>query len=156
MATGFEGFRQPQSVGLMLDERALRRPGFSPGCWVRFADGQVWALPGPADVPEDPTYPALVRAVGDAESPAEQLRGELALAIYLLGLNYDLDAEAYEALLDQPAASPALAAMQRALSETAGAHADALRRRSAAEPVIAPTRRTWEQFSPRRLPDPAG
>ena len=36
---------------LPLDEKGLRRPGWTEGEWITLADGQAWSFPDPAAVP---------------------------------------------------------------------------------------------------------
>src|SRR4051794_36661563 len=95
----------------MLDERLNRRSDFRPGWPIRLADGRDWSLPGPpargsqggvtAGAPVfEPDYEALLEALRDPEDEADRLRCELALAICLLGRNYDLGPDDFDALLD--------------------------------------------------------
>ncbi|MBX6311450.1 MAG: hypothetical protein IRY99_00775, partial [Isosphaeraceae bacterium] len=72
----------------------------------------------------------MVQAVLEAEDEVELLRAELALAIFLLGWNYDLSPEAYGTLLDCSPGHPALSAMQRAFHKVALAHARAWQARA--------------------------
>jgi len=106
----------------MLDERSLRRPSFQDGAWVRLADGNLWSFPLPGSVCENrgasadagQTLPGLVAAVCESEDRAELRRMELALAIHLLGRNYQLGPSEYQHLLDFPPDSPMLGAVQEA------------------------------------------
>jgi len=95
----------------MLDERALRKPGFSEGYPVRLADGQDWVFPKPrirfrpkigpdgrvevgrtAFGPEfDASFDVLF-GVTEAE-PGEQMRVQFEMAVRLLSANYELTAE---------------------------------------------------------------
>jgi hypothetical protein len=138
----------------MLDERTRRRADYRLGTGIRLADGQCWTFPAPL-VPSgnDPdamtagradltTYVALIRAVIEAEDRDDRRRCELALAIWLLSYNYDLDPADYQMLLGFAPGSAALARSQEAFSTLAFEHAQSLwsRRRdeattTAAEPV---------------------
>src|SRR5262245_36529215 len=103
----------------MRDENALRRPDFLGGIPIRFADDQAWTLPEPPPgAPGEkrfldngtglgPDYEAAVAAVLEAEDEPERLRAELALTILLLGRNYNLAPEDFQALLTFPRSSPA-------------------------------------------------
>lgn len=93
----------------MLDEKALRKPGFSEGYQVTLADGQAWTMPKPrfrfrASVgPEGrtevggrptfgPEYEQSIEAlygIGDVE-PIESIRVRMDMAARLLRSNYDL------------------------------------------------------------------
>jgi hypothetical protein len=111
----------------MLDEATARRGDFRPGRVIRLADGQGWTFPAPPEGPDGPTgfgptYEPTVAAIWEAEDDTERLRAELALAIGLLARNYDLDPEAYQALLDYPPGNPGLAKMQCAFHELACEH----------------------------------
>jgi len=121
----------------MRNEVALRRPDFRPGIAIRLANGQAWTFPAPSASPgmaaegdlsgrrssrPDPEYEALIRAVLEAEDEIEGRRVELALAIYLLGQNYDLGPADYSRLLEFPPGNPALAALQRDFHNLAADH----------------------------------
>lgn len=88
----------------MLNEFALRRPDFRGGLPILLADDRPWALPGPREtVPggtADERTTRLVRWVAEAQSQADQLLGEMALAIHLLALNYNLGPNDYRQLLE--------------------------------------------------------
>src|SRR5690242_4889167 len=85
-------------------EAERRRPGFLGGLPIPLADGQDWAFAGPREAaaagPADRAAVAdLLRGIDEADDHADHLRGELALAIHLLGLNYDLSPADYARLL---------------------------------------------------------
>ena len=101
----------------MLDERALRRPGFKAGVWVKLADGQEWGFPKPRlilkpkiadgsiDIGGGPTFGPefddkleVLLGVRDAE-PAERLRVKFELAVRLLATNYDLKPDDFGELI---------------------------------------------------------
>jgi hypothetical protein len=118
----------------MLDERSLRRPWFQDGAWVRLADGNLWSLPLSGSLRENqgelaaagPTLTGLIEAVFESEDRAELRRMELALAIHLLGCNYQLGPTEYQSLLDFPPNSPLLLAAQEAFHAVALDHAACL------------------------------
>jgi len=115
----------------MLDENALRRPDFLPGRPIRLADGQRWTFPLPpgehcpgvgdgAAQEEVGTlfgygYSATLAAVLEAADEFERLQAELALAIFLLGRNYDLSPVSFQEILCFEKSDPSLAAMQAVL-----------------------------------------
>ncbi len=111
-------------------EFETRREGFLGGGWVQLADGQEWAFPGPEEIAGDRLQrngvAALLRAIGEAEDDAERRRGELALAIKLLAVNYDLSPEMFQRILGRSADARAAAAMQAAFRDLARRHAEAL------------------------------
>src|SRR5438093_330282 len=89
----------------MIDEWARRRPVRDVGTAIRLADDQLWNFPEPSDLritSNDASYRALVRAVADADGEEDRLQCELALAIHLLGWNYELSSADYWAIFDQP------------------------------------------------------
>jgi hypothetical protein len=92
----------------MLDERALRKPNFSPGAQVELADGQLWTFPKPkirftpaitgesvsvqtqaSFGPETDDLLDLVWGVVPAP-PLERLRAKFTVAVRLLLANYNL------------------------------------------------------------------
>jgi hypothetical protein len=101
----------------MLDEKALRKPGFSEGYGVTLADGQEWALPkpkirfkpkvvdgkvevggGPSFGPEFDQQLDILFGVVDVE-PIERLRVKFEMAVRLLSANYDLRPEDFSELI---------------------------------------------------------
>jgi hypothetical protein len=92
----------------MLDEKALRRPGFSEGTPVTMADGQVWTLPKPrfrfkpkivdgrVEIGGGATFGPesdgdLEILYGVVDVGAEEfLRVKMAMAVRLLRANYEL------------------------------------------------------------------
>jgi hypothetical protein len=140
----------------MLDETALRRPDFHPGSPILLADGQRWTFPARTaltrgrslnrDEPDGlvADYAATVAAVREASLGTRRLRTELALAIFLLCLNYDLTRDDLFALLCYAPGDPALAEVQEAFRRLALEHA----RPSRSSAVAAP--------EPRRAYHPSG
>lgn len=104
----------------MLDEKALRKPGFTVGRAVVLADGQTWTLPKPrlcftpgvsatgvevwGGATFGPETDALLDVLFGVEPapPLERLRVKFAVAARLLAANYDL----------QPADFPKLLALE--------------------------------------------
>jgi hypothetical protein len=101
----------------MLDEKALRKPGFSEGHKVTLADGQEWTLPkpkicfrpqivdgkveiggGPSFGPEFDRELDVLFGVVDTD-PIERLRVKFEMAVRLLSANYDLKPENYSELI---------------------------------------------------------
>ena len=101
----------------MLDEVALRKPGFQAGHRVKLADGQEWAFPkprlvfkptivdgkvdydgGPSFGPEFDDKLEVLLGVREA-TPVERLRTKFEMAVRLLGSNYDLKPEDFGELL---------------------------------------------------------
>ena len=100
-----------------LDEKSLRKPGFSEGTRVTLADGQEWTLPkpkirfkpkivdgkveiggGPSFGPEFDDKLDILFGVAEAE-PAERLRVKFEVAVRLLAANYDLQPEHFAELI---------------------------------------------------------
>ena len=109
----------------MLDEKALRKPGFSDGHRVVLADGQEWTLPkprirfkprvvdgrveiggGPSFGPEFDDKLDILFGVAEAE-PAERLRVKFEVAVRLLATNYDLTPANYADLIVLEPGDPA-------------------------------------------------
>jgi hypothetical protein len=95
----------------MLDEQALRKPGFTEGYKVALADGQEWTFPRPrirlkpkivdgkVEIGGGPSFgpeydDQLDVLFGAAEvDPVERLRVKFEMAVRLLAANYDLKPE---------------------------------------------------------------
>jgi hypothetical protein len=109
----------------MLDEKALRKPGFSEGPKVVLADGQAWTFPkprlrfkprivdgkveiggGPSFGPEFDDQIDILFGVIDAD-PAERLRVKFEVAVRLLAANYDLRPNQFSALIVLEPGDPA-------------------------------------------------
>lgn len=109
----------------MLDEKALRKPGFSDGHKVVLADGQEWTFPrprirlkprivdgkveisgGPSFGPEFDEQLDILFGVSDAD-PAERLRVKFEVAVRLLAANYDLRPEQFAELIVLEIGDPA-------------------------------------------------
>ena len=80
----------------MVDELSSRRSRFQPGNPICLANAQEWTFPAPAADSEftvgsaEAEYLGLIHAVQEAEDQSERRLAELALAIFLIGLNYQL------------------------------------------------------------------
>jgi hypothetical protein len=115
-------------------ETQFRRSDFLGGLAVRLADGRGWFFAGPGEIsasgePLRAEVEALLTEIAEAEDEADRLRGELALAIRLLSLNYDLTPDDYSRLLACPAGQPGLSELQIAFRDLALRHAQGLRPR---------------------------
>ena len=101
----------------MLDEKALRNPGFTEGYPVIMADGQAWTFPkprirfkprivdgkveiggGPSFGPEFDDKLDILFGVALAD-PAERLRVKFEVAVRLLAANYDLKPDDFAELI---------------------------------------------------------
>jgi hypothetical protein len=111
-----------------MDEAVMRRSPFYQGRKIGLADGQWWILPSPSvESGADftllgPEYRSLLRAVREAEDEAERLLSELALAIFLLGCNYELSPIHYQRLLGFPPGAPELVEVQQEFHRLAQDH----------------------------------
>ena len=112
----------------VVEELICRRPTFRLGREITLADGRPWTFPapqaqaGPATRAQDDDYLGLLRAVWEAEDLHERYLAELALAIYLIELNYQLGSAELEFLFTYRPGSPELADSQRAFDMLAREH----------------------------------
>ena len=103
----------------MIDELLCRRPNFRAGREIKLADGRRWTFPAPQDRAGSPDgdlddeYVGLLRVIWEAEDIHERRLAELALAIYLIELNYQLSPAQLEFLFTYRSGSPELADSQR-------------------------------------------
>jgi hypothetical protein len=91
----------------MRSEVEQRGPAFLGGLPIELGDSQAWAFPGPRELFDAhgrfaPELLSLLKAIREAQHDSERLLGELALAIYLLSLNYELEPGDYSQLLGGP------------------------------------------------------
>ena len=120
----------------MRTEEECRGPGFRWGTPIPLADGQRWIFPAPPPIvpggpsPLESATGGLLNALWEAEDRSESLRVELALAIHLLGSNYDLGPEDFQLVLGFTPGSPALERAQRAFHLLAMAYLEQARPRS--------------------------
>ena len=110
---------------MSLDEKSLRKPGFSGGIKVTLADGQEWTLPkprirfmprivdgkveiggGPSFGPEFDDKLDILFGVAEAD-PSERLRIKFEVAVRLLAANYDLKPENFAELIVLEPGDPA-------------------------------------------------
>lgn len=113
---------------VMIDEALRRRGNFQPGMEIRLADGQAWSFPV-ADVVSpllsgsaQEEYLGLLRVHAEAEDRAERGMAELALALFLIRLNYSLESAQLASLFSFAPGSPALAEAQAAFQSLAHEH----------------------------------
>ena len=129
----------------MRTEAAHRSAGFRWGTPVTLADGQDWILPPPMPGdPDDRSRTALgtgdlLRALTEAEDQAEVLRVELALAIHLLGSNYDLGPADFQRVLGFESGSPELETAQQVFHLVAMEHLEQARPRPLPRPLMEST-----------------
>ncbi len=111
-------------------ENVARRRDFQAGRAIQLADGQEWTFPSPRDGSglvlgcADDEYYGLIRALVEAENEHERLLAELAMAIFLLLLNYDLAPEDLEFLLTFSPGSSQLRDLQQQFRALAADHLD--------------------------------
>jgi len=80
----------------VVDELSYRRSRFQPGTPICLANDQEWTFPAPTADSEfaveaaETEYLGLIHAIMEAEDQSDRRRAELALAIFLIGLNYQL------------------------------------------------------------------
>jgi hypothetical protein len=125
----------------MRHEIDLRRADYVGGIPITLGDGRAWAFPGPREISpngtcEDIGLIRLLHAMAEADSEADQAMGELSLAIYLLGINYDLSPADYRYLLE--ARDGQTDQLRAALRDLAQRHFEALAPRPADVPAGKP------------------
>ena len=112
----------------LMDEAVRRRSPFYRGREIVLADGKPLILPSPVVESEvdftrlGPDYRSLLRAVREAGDEAERRRAELALAIFLLGCNYELSPIDYQQLLIFPPGATELVEVQQGFHRLAQDH----------------------------------
>ena len=137
----------------MVDELSSRRSRFRPGNPICLANDQEWTFPAPTADSEFAVesaaaeYLGLIHAVQEAEDPSERRLAELALAIFLIGLNYQLNSSDLAYLFTFQPRSRELADSQHAFESLARDHILALARHSEATSARSCPRRskaaTW-------------
>ncbi len=104
----------------VVDESICRRLRFRTGTPITLADHQVWTFPAPtadlesASVAAEGEYLGLIHAILDSEDQSERRLAELALAIFLVSLNYQLSSGQLAELFSFGLRSPELVESQRA------------------------------------------
>jgi len=114
----------------VVDELRSRRRVFRPGRQIRLADGQFWTFPrAESDLRTEDGgrtgYRGLLGVLLEAETESDRRMAELALAIHLLEINYQLHPEDLAYLLTFPEDSKELADSQREFAELAREHIQA-------------------------------
>jgi hypothetical protein len=115
------------AVGV-VDELMSRHPEFHAGRGILLADKQVWTFPAPVGewsfsvAAAGDEYLDLIRAILEAEDTSDQRLAELALAIFLLGQNYQLTSLDYQRLFTFQPNSTELADSQSAFHDLARDH----------------------------------
>ncbi|HKM53119.1 MAG TPA: hypothetical protein VJY33_06875 [Isosphaeraceae bacterium] len=112
-----------------------RRSPFQPGTPICLANDQEWAFPAPTADSEfavesaEAEYLGLIHALLEAEDQSERRLAELALAIFLIGLNYQLSSTDLANLFTFQPRSQKLADSQHAFESLARDHILSLARR---------------------------
>ena len=107
------------------DETQSRRRGvFREGWRVTLADGRDWVFPEAVRevVATNPEHEGLVRAIVEADDERDRFLAELALTIFLLRSNYDLEPEEIQGLLTFHPGSPEEAAWRRSAADVVADH----------------------------------
>ena len=119
----------------MVDELSSRRSRFQSGIPICLANGQEWTFPAPAVDSEfalesaEAEYLGLIHVVQEAEDQSERRLAELALAIFLIGLNYELSSTELANLFTFQPCSQELTNSQHAFESLARDHILSLARR---------------------------
>jgi hypothetical protein len=138
----------------VIDQLDSRQAGFRPGKRIRLADGREWTFPVPTDGGSALSaaalgeYQGLIQAVLESEEPAERTLSELALAIFLLGLNYRLSPEDYQHLFTFEHESSDLGESQTAFHDLTDVHLRYLVAAGVLAAAPPPARSCWyDRFS---------
>jgi|GEM_PF-1145412 len=140
----------------VVDEPVSRRSSIHAGRDIPLANGQEWTFPAPTDESgfaieaAGAEYLELICAVLEAEDSSDRRLAELALAILLIGLNYQLSSTDLANLLTFQPRSQALADSQHAFEALARDHILWLAS-SGKIPVPAPSRSTGRPLGSRVL-----
>jgi hypothetical protein len=119
----------------VVDELSTRRSRFRPGTPIRLANDQEWTFPAPTADSEfavesgEAEYLGLIHALLESEDQGERRLAELALAIFLIGLNYELSSSELASLFTFRPRSHELADSQHAFESLARDHILSLARR---------------------------
>jgi hypothetical protein len=109
-------------------ESLNRSCDFQPGRGIELADGQAWIFPCPSEGTSISVgsardeYYGLIRAIAEAEDKGERQMADLAMAIFLLRLNYRLTSEDLQYLFTFPSDSERLRNSQVAFRALATDH----------------------------------
>jgi hypothetical protein len=140
----------------VVDELGSRRSRFQPGTPICLANGQEWTFPAPTADSEfaveaaETEYLGLIHAIMEAEDQSDRRRAELALAIFLIGLNYQLSSTELANLFTFQPRSRELADSQHAFESLARDHILSLVKRGKL-PLQAPSPGTQRRSSGRRV-----
>ena len=119
----------------MVNEQSSRRAQFRPGNPICLANDQEWTFPAPTADSEfavesaEAEYLGLIHAVQEAEDQSERRLAELALAIFLIGLNYQLSSTELANLFTFQPRSQELADSQHAFESLTRDHIHSLVKR---------------------------
>ena len=119
----------------VVDELSCRRSRFQSGNPICLANDQEWTFPAPRADSEfavesaEAEYLGLIHAVQEAEDQSERRLAELALAIFLIGLNYELSSTDLANLFTFQPRSQELTNSQHAFESLARDHILSLARR---------------------------
>jgi len=124
----------------VVDELSCRRSRFQSGNPICLANDQEWIFPAPRADSEfavesaEVEYLGLIHAVQEAEDQSERRLAELALAIFLIGLNYELSSTDLANLFTFQPRSQELTNSQHAFESLARDHILSLARRGKLPP----------------------
>jgi len=119
----------------VVDELNCRRSRFQSGNTICLANDQEWTFPAPRADSEfavesaEAEYLGLIHAVQEAEDQSERRLAELALAIFLIELNYELSSTDLANLFTFQPRSQELTNSQHAFESLARDHILSLARR---------------------------
>ena len=112
----------------MVDELSSRRSSIQAGNLISLANDQEWTFPAPTADSEfaveaaGTEYLGLVRAIMEAEDQSDRRLAELAMAIFLVGLNYQLNSTELANMFTFQPRSQELADSQQAFESLARDH----------------------------------
>ena len=135
----------------MVDELSSRRSSIQAGNLISLANDQEWTFPAPTADSEfaveaaGTEYLGLIRAIMEAEDQSDRRLAELAMAIFLVGLNYQLNSTELANLFTFQPRSQELADSQHAFESLARDHIHSLVKRGKL-PLQAPPSRSAESW----------
>jgi len=115
----------------MTDEVLRRRGTFQEGLSIPMADHQAWVFPIAGGelrltAAKHDEYLGILKAYAEGEDATERQLAELALAIFLIELNYELDSRELALLFSFPPGSPALLEAHASFRNLALGHLEAV------------------------------
>ncbi len=134
----------------MVDELSSRRSSIQAGNLISLANDQEWTFPAPTADSEfaveaaGTEYLGLIRAIMEAEDQSDRRLAELAMAIFLVGLNYQLNSTKLANMFTFQPRSQKLADSQQAFESLARDHILSLVKRGQL-PLQAPPSRSAER-----------